>query len=90
MKHVTIAEKSFLLGDDVADLLIRYAALLGKVNSADSISVRSIGIDGEIVEAQFLLNSGSVMMAESTHSALPEPDNRDAVQYIEDQLGRYE
>jgi hypothetical protein len=90
MKHVTIAEKSFLVGDDVADLLIRYAALLGKVNSADSVSVRSIGADGEVVEAMYLLNSGVVMMAEGTSSTLPEPDNRDAVTYMEDQIRRYE
>ncbi|HEY8319490.1 MAG TPA: hypothetical protein VIG76_11720 [Amnibacterium sp.] len=90
MKHVTMAEKSFLVGDDVADLLIRYAALLGKVGSADSVSIRSLGIDGELVEALFLLNSGTVLMAESTHSKLPEPDNSDAIQYMRDQIEKYD
>lgn len=90
VKHVTIAEKSLLIGDDVADLLVRYASLLGKVGSADHVVIRSIGIDGEEVEADFLLNSGTVMMTESTHSALPEPDNSDALTYIRDRLEHYE
>lgn len=85
-----MAEKSFLVGDDVADLLIRYAALLGKVGSADSVSIRSLGVDGEVVDAHFLLNSGTVMMAESTHSSLPAPDNSDAMQYMRDQIEKYD
>ncbi len=85
-----MAEKSFLVGDDVAETLIRYAALLGKVGSADSVSIRSLGVDGELVEALFLLNSGTVMMAESTHSDLPEPDNSDALQYMHDQIDKYD
>ena len=85
-----MADKSFLVGDDVAETLIRYAALLGKVGSADSVSIRSLGIDGELVEALFLLNSGTVLMAESTHSDLPEPDNSDALQYMRDQIEKYD
>ena len=90
MKHVTMAEKSFLVGDEVAEVLIQYAALLGKVGSADSVTIRSLGVDGELVEALFLLNSGTVMMAESTHSKVPEPDNSDALQYMRDQIDKYD
>ena len=90
MKHVTIADKSLLVGDAVADALVRYAALLGQRNSADTVTIRSIGVDGEQVDAVFLLNSGTVMMAESTNSTLPEPDNNDALAYMQDQLQRYE
>ena len=49
--HVTIAGTSLLVGDEVAGELLRYAALLGKIGSADSILVRSIGVNGEEVEA---------------------------------------
>ncbi|MCU1473003.1 hypothetical protein [Amnibacterium sp.] len=90
MKHVTIADKSLLIGDAVADVLVRYATLLGKMNSADNVIIRSIGIDGEEVEANYLLNSGTVMMTESTRSTLPEPDNADAQSYMEDRLQHYE
>ena len=90
VKHVTIAEKSLLIGDDAADTLVRYAAVLGSTSSADSVSIRSIGVDGEEVEATFLLNSGTVMMVESTTSSLPEPDNTDALHYMGDQISRRE
>ena len=88
--HITMAGTSLLVGDEVADALVRYATLLGKVHSADSLIVRSIGWDGQEVEADFLLNSGTVMMAESTTSELPEPDNADALAYLHDRMQRYE
>ena len=90
VKHVTIAGKSLLMGDEVADALVRYAALLGKVYSADRVVVRSVGRDGEEVEADFLLNPGVVLMAESTTSGLPEPDNADALRYLRDRMQQYE
>ena len=90
VKHVTIAEKSLLIGDDAADTLVRYAALLGSTSSADSVNIRSIGVNGEEVGATFLLNSGTVMMVESTTSSLPEPDNTDALDYMRDQITRRE
>jgi hypothetical protein len=85
-----IAGKSLLIGDEVADTLVRYAALLGKANSADNVIVRSIGVDGEEVEANYLLNSGTVLVSESTRSTLPEPDNADALAYLQDRLQQYE
>jgi hypothetical protein len=90
VKHVTIADKSLLVGDEVADVLVQYATLLGKMNSADNVIVRSIGIDGEMVEANYLLNSGTVMMAESTRSTLPEPDNAEALSYMQDRIRHFE
>jgi hypothetical protein len=79
VEHVTIAGKSLLVGDEVADALIRRAALLGKVRSADSVVVRAVGRDGEEVEANFLLDPGTVMIVESTASELPDPDNAGAL-----------
>jgi hypothetical protein len=90
VKHITISDKSFLIGDEVADLLVRYAALLGKIHSADSVRIRAIGIDGEAVDADFLLNSGTVLMAESSRSQLPEPDNGDAVEYMRERIAAQE
>jgi hypothetical protein len=87
--HVTMADKSLLIGDDTADLLVRYAALLGKTGSADSVSLRAISGDGDEVVAQLLLNSGTVLMAETNHSALPEPNNRDVDEYLKERLAAY-
>jgi hypothetical protein len=90
MKHVTMAHTSLLVGDAVANALVRYATLLGRIGSADSVIIRSIGVTGEVVEASFLLNSGTVLIAESTTSGLQEPDNAEALQYMQDQIARQE
>ncbi|RWZ59505.1 hypothetical protein ELQ92_11740 [Labedella populi] len=84
MKHVTYAQKSLLMGDDMADALLAYAALLADAGSADSVQVKSLGIDGEEVVATFVLGNGIDLMAETTRSQLPEPDNSATLQYIRD------
>ncbi|WP_207454796.1 hypothetical protein [Desertivibrio insolitus] len=89
MKHISVAEKSLLVGDEAADTLIEYAALLGKLNSADSVQLNAVGIDGEEVTASFLLNSGSVFVVQSTNSTLPEPDNDAVVAYMREKLDGY-
>jgi hypothetical protein len=81
---VTYAQKSLLMGDDVADALLAYAALLADTGSADNVEVRGVGVDGEEVVATFVLGNGIDLMAESTRSQLPEPDNRQALAYIRD------
>jgi len=91
VKHVTYAEKSLLMDDDAADALIQYAKLLGEASGADTVTVRAIGADGNTVDAAFLLNNSSVMMVESTNSAMEPPDNEEAVRYMQqriDQLNR--
>ena len=89
MKHVTMAEKSLLVGTEVADLLTQYAALLAQLRGGDAVTLRAYGIDGEEVEATFVLNSGVVLMAESTRSPLPEPDNSAAVAYLRERLDSF-
>ena len=90
MRHLTIAEKSLLIGDDVADALLQYAAHIGRLRTADDVSVRAFGIDGNEVEATLLLNSGTVLASETTQSELPEPDNAALVAYITAQLAQFD
>ena len=82
MKHVTYAQKSLLLGDDIADELLAYAAQLADSGSADNVEVHGVGVDGEEVIATFVLGNGIDLMAETTRSELPEPDNSTALAYI--------
>jgi hypothetical protein len=86
MKHLTVADKSLLLGDEVADLIIEYAKLLGQVSSADSVELNAISGDGDQVLATFLLNGGLTVMTETTTSSLPEPDNAKAEEYLHTQI----
>ena len=90
VKHVTMAEKSLLIGDEAADLLLSYAALVAQIGRGDHVSIRAIGADGDEVTVGFLLNSGTVLLIEtSTGSTLSEPDNRDAIQYMSERLASY-
>ena len=88
MKHITFADKSLLVGNEAADLLLEYAALLTQRGSGDTVDLRAIGVDGNEVEATFLLGGGASLMAESTESVLPEPDNAQSEMYIREQMMR--
>ncbi len=84
-----MADKSLLVGNEAADLLMQYAALLAQISRGDAINVSAIGVDGELVEVTFLLNSGTVLLAESSTSGLPEPDNAAVITYMRGQLDSY-
>lgn len=85
MKHVTFAEKS-LVGDDVADLLLEYAALMAANGHADTVNVRAFGADGQEVVATLLLNNGAPIMAETSHTSMVEPDNAEALEYMRERI----
>lgn len=82
MKHVTYADKSLLVGDEVADLLMEYATQLGRMGQTDTVTVRAIGVDGNEVSASFLLNPSSILMVESASTTATEPENDLAEQYL--------
>jgi len=88
MKHVTFADKNLLVGDDAAELMLQYAAALSSTGGADTVHVNAISSDGDAVVATFLLNAGSPLMAETTNSTLPEPDNDEIAQYMRDRLAQ--
>jgi hypothetical protein len=81
-----MAEKSLLIGDHAAALLVQYAVLVAKSGSADAVQLHALGVDGEEVVATLLLNGGTVLIAESTESSLPEPDNDALVDYLRTKL----
>ncbi len=89
MKQISLARRSLLVGDDLADGLIRYAALLSKLRSADHVRIRFIRADGEEVEAHCLLNPGTALTVQSTRSNLPEPDNARVLAYLHGRLRHY-
>jgi hypothetical protein len=86
MKHVTFAEKSFLTGDLISELLLAYAKVLGQRGDSDTVAINAIGPDGNAVEARMLLNPSTILIAETASSNLNEPDNTDSVRYIQDRI----
>lgn len=86
MKHVTFADKSLLVGDEAADLVMKYAAALATAGRADTVDIHAYSSDGDDTTATFLLNEGSPLMAETSHSQLPDPDNVEAVAYMQAEM----
>lgn len=84
-----MADKSLLIGDEAADLLLEYAALLAQIGRGDSVRIRAIGVDGDEVTVGFLLNSGTVLLVETSTSTLPEPDNAGVARYMRQRLDSY-
>jgi hypothetical protein len=85
---MTYSDRSLLVGDEVADLAIAYAAVLGRNATADTVTLNAIGADGNEVVATFLFHMGTVMAVQTTSSRLPEPDNAPAVSYMRAQMER--
>ena len=79
---MTYAQKSLLFGDETADALLEYAAMLADEGSADTVQIRAVGIDGNEVVATFMLSDGIELMAETTPSNLAEPNNTEALEYM--------
>ncbi|MGO4536792.1 hypothetical protein [Leifsonia sp. 2MCAF36] len=86
MKHVTYSDKSLLVGDDAADLLMSYATVLGRTDGTDTVTVHAIGVDGNEVDATFLLNPSTIMMIETANTGVEEPDNEYAVEYMRERV----
>ncbi|MGO4594568.1 hypothetical protein AB4Z18_12180 [Leifsonia sp. 2TAF2] len=86
MKHVTYADKSLLVGDEAADLLMSYATALGQTGGTDAVTLRAIGVDGNEVEATFLLSPAVVLMVETASTTATEPDNIGAVRYLRERV----
>jgi hypothetical protein len=84
MRHITFGDKSLLVGDDVANALLKYAAFLATEAKGDTVEVHAISSDGDEVTASFVLGPGVTMMAETTHNNLPEPDNTTAIAYMKE------
>ena len=89
MHHLTMADKSLLIGDRAAALLVNYAALVAKTAGGDAIQLKAFGIDGAEVVVTVLLNAGTVLLVETTPSHLPEPDNSKLEEYLQGKLDGY-
>jgi hypothetical protein len=87
MKHVTYADQSVLVGDEAADTLVRFAALLSDTGHADTVVMNAIDGGGDFISASFVLGSGVNLMTQTTSSPIEEPDNAEAVEYMNSKMG---
>ena len=89
VKHILLADKSLLVGDEAADLLLSYAGLIAEVGRGDTITLRAIDQGGDTVVAGLLLNSGTALVTQTTTSTLPEPDNVEVIRYMRERIASY-
>lgn len=82
MKHVTYGEKAHFMGDEAAHQLLEYASALGNAGMSDTVTLMAVDDHGNSVEASFLLNPSTVLLAESSSSGMTEPENATAIEYM--------
>jgi hypothetical protein len=90
VKHLTMAEKSLLIGDTEADLLVEYAALIARLRSGDHVRMNALSPQGEAVVVDVLLNAGTVLLVETTHSEFPDLDNTEAIAAMRSRMAAYD
>ncbi len=87
MKLVTFGDRRLFLGNEAADALTEYTAILSSRNSADTVTLNVIGPDGHAVSATLVLNQGVTLIAETADETFIEPDNSGAIDYMRTQAG---
>ncbi len=90
MRHLRVESKDLLIGDEVADLLTQYAALVADHGRGDRVHLHAISSDGDETHVTLVLSSGTTLLTETAHTQLPEPDNTETVTYLRqrvEQLG---
>ena len=86
MKHLTYSEKDLLVSDQAADPVLEYASALSNRGASDTVNLRAFGSDGDEVTATLLLGQGAPVMAESVTTSMADPDNDEAIEYIQRKL----
>jgi hypothetical protein len=89
MRQLQTAHISLEIGDDAAELLLEYAALLATAGRGDVVELHGFDAHGKTVDMSLLLNGASVLSTTTSASSALEPDNRHTVEYLHSQLASY-
>jgi hypothetical protein len=82
MKHISFANKSLLVGDDLAYVLLDYWALLAERADADIVEVRVLNTEGIVSSETVPLEAAVPLRVEPASLPFCEPDNADALAYL--------
>ena len=88
MMNLTFVGKTLLVGDEVAELVVEYAATLARSGGADTVRLMAYGDSGDEVQALLLLSQGASVMAETSNTDKSEPDNGGIASYMRQRLAR--
>ncbi len=81
MKKVIYADSSQVVGDEIAAVLLEYAAALASHHSAEPVTFRSVGPHGGEEDASFLVGPASQIAVEEAEDGV-EPDNARAIAFM--------
>jgi hypothetical protein len=70
-------DKDMLVGDELADALTEYAAIVARIGSGDRVKINAFSAIGESTEVTVVFTAATAIVAESVHSQLPELDNEE-------------
>jgi hypothetical protein len=92
MKQLMYGNMSVLVGDDIAEVLLEYAAQVARSEEGDSVDARSVGADGKEVMVTFSMGEGvpvtETVAVETSTTQLPEPDNTDLEVRLHSEIAR--
>lgn len=74
------------MDDESAECLIRFAAAVADGGRAETVTLKAISGDGNVVEVTFLLNSATALAVESTTGDGAPPRNDDVVSWMRARL----
>jgi hypothetical protein len=80
-----IEGKGLLVGDEIADALTEYAAMVARIHQGDRVKIKALSAVGELTEVTVVFTNATAMVAETVHSELPEPENQEAIDYLRQQ-----
>jgi hypothetical protein len=86
MRHLRFGSKSLFVGDEAAETLVDYGALIAQTRGGDRIDLLGFSAEGNRITTTFLLNSGTDLVVESTNLPFDEVDNEAAVEYMREKI----
>jgi len=72
MKNLYYPGGSVVTGSDLADAIMLYAEALCNRRQVDVVDIPVVGVDGQLLRAQFLIGSASQLVSVTAQSMLPE------------------
>ena len=78
MKQLRYGERTWLVGDAIADALLDHAAALARAGLAEHVSIAVLDINGMAEQVDFLIGPATMMTAEPVPEEFEDPDNTEA------------
>jgi hypothetical protein len=77
MKQLRYGERTWLVGDAIADALLDHAAALARADLAEHVAIDVLDVNGMPERVEFLLGPATMMIAEPVPEEFEDPDNAD-------------